>query len=379
GGMGGMYGGMGGMGGMYGGMGGMGGMYGGMGGMGGMYGGMGGMGGMYPYTGGYSAPGYPPIVGAGATPAASAAAGSDQTGSYLTPGAAGAAFKGPRVVPNPMDNTLLIQATPQEYEQVLKLLNDLDISPRQVLIEAKIYEVTLSDALSSGVQAFLQKKGTSTAGRQFLGSVSQGATSLSSGVLVGQSRELMAYLTMAADNRKAKVLSAPSIIATDSVPAMLNVGDEVPTLSSQGLSSAQSSGNSLFTNTVQNRSSGIMLNIMARVNPSGVVTLFITQDVSAPVAPAASAAIQSPSFSHRSVSTQVTVEDGDTIAIAGVIQEKPHGFEQRCPRVAQNSGSGRPVREPFLQYRAHGTDRTDDPPRYLRHQPDPGRHRRVAS
>jgi general secretion pathway protein D len=352
GGMGGMYGGMGGMyggmGGMYGGMGGMGGMYGGMGGgmaggyggMGGGYGGMGGgMGGMYGGMGGgyggYSNNLLPPIsgpapvyTGVATTPAATAAAAAtlDQTGSYLAPGAAGGGARGPRVVPNPMDNTLLIQATPQEYEQVLKLLKDLDVSPRQVLIEAKIYEVTLSDALSSGVQAFLQQRGASSTGdnavgRQFKGAFSGVSTALSSGMLVGQSRELMAYLTMAADNRKAKVLSAPSIIATDSIPAMLNVGDEVPTLASQGLSTAQSGGNSLFTSTVQNRSSGITLNIMARVNPSGVVTLFINQDVSAPVAPAASAAIQSPSFSHRSVSTQVTVEDGDTVAIAGVIQE----------------------------------------------------------
>jgi len=138
-------------------------------------------------------------------------------------------------------------------------------------------------------------------------------------MIVGKSRELMAFLSAAADNRKAKVLSAPSIIATDSVPAMLNVGDEVPTLTSQGYTSAQS--NALFTSTVQNRSSGITLNITARVNPSGVVPLYINQDVSAPIAPAASSAIQSPSFSHRSVSTQVTVEDGDTVAIAGVMQE----------------------------------------------------------
>ncbi len=335
GGMGGMYGGMGGM------YGGMGGMYGGMGGygamasMGGMYGGMGGM---YGGMGGYSGNMLPPISGGGPvytgtaiTPAASAAAvaaTSDQTGSYLAPGSQGGGWKGPRVVPNPMDNTLLIQATAQEYEQVLKLLKDLDVSPRQVLIEAKIYEVTLSDALSSGVQAFLQAKGTSSSGdnavgRQFKGALSSVDnalnTSLSAGMVVGKSRELMAYLSAAADNRKAKVLSAPSIIATDSVPATLNVGDEVPTLTSQGYSSAQT--NSLFTSTVQNRSSGITLNIMARVNPSGVVTLYINQDVSAPVAPAASSAIQSPSFSHRSISTQVTVEDGDTVAIAGVIQE----------------------------------------------------------
>src|SRR5262249_10651877 len=53
--------------------------------------------------------------------------------------------------------------------------------------------------------------------------------------------------------------------------------------------------------------------------PSGIVTLIINQEVSSPIAPPANAAIQSPSFSKRNVTTQVTVQDGDTIAIAGII------------------------------------------------------------
>ena len=63
------------------------------------------------------------------------------------------------------------------------------------------------------------------------------------------------------------------------------------------------------------------MNILARVNPSGIVTLIINQDVSTPIPPAAGG-IQSPSFSKRTVQTQVTVQDGDTIAIGGIIDEK---------------------------------------------------------
>jgi general secretion pathway protein D len=83
----------------------------------------------------------------------------------------------------------------------------------------------------------------------------------------------------------------------------------------------QQGGNSVFANTINNVSTGISLNVMAHVNASGIVTLVINQDVSAPVAPSASSAIQSPSFSNRSVSTQITLQDGDTIAIGGAIQE----------------------------------------------------------
>lgn len=273
----------------------------------------------------------PQTGGAGAAPAGSAQAATtttrpgDLTGSYLGYGY-GMGYgmpQSPRVVPNPFDNTLLIQATRQEYEQILKLLKELDVSPRQVLIEAKIYEVTLTGAFSSGVSAYLQRR--TNANRQLTGAFNTAdnmGLSLTAGWLVSQSRELLAFLTTQEDSRRARVISAPSVIATDSIPAGINVGSEVPTLASQAVAGGiQVGGNSLFANTIQNRQTGVTLNITARVNPSGIVTLVINQDVSAPQAPAASAAIQSPSFSRRNVQTQVTVHDGDTIAIGGIINE----------------------------------------------------------
>jgi len=298
--------------------------------------GMGGYGGMYPGAGmGYGM--QPPSV-LTSTPvpyvgpqagAAGAAVGTttgrpgDLTGSYLGYGYGYQMPQSPRIVPNPFDNTLLIQATRQEYEQILKLLKELDVSPRQVLIEAKIYEVTLTGALASGVAAFLQKR--SNADRQVTGSFNTGQNvgiSLTTGLLVGKSRELLAFLTTQEDTRRARVISAPSIIATDSIAASITVGSEVPTLASQAVAGGiQSAGSSLFANTIQSRQTGVTLNTTARVNPSGIVTLIINQDVSAPQAPAASAAIQSPSFSRRSVQTQVTLHDGDTIAIGGIINE----------------------------------------------------------
>jgi len=117
------------------------------------------------------------------------------------------------------------------------------------------------------------------------------------------------------------VLSAPSLIATDSIGASITVGNEVPTLTAQAAGNVQVGGNSTFTQSIQSRQTGVTLNVMARVNPSGIVTLIINQEVSAPQSPAASSSIQSPSFSQRSVQTQITMQDGDTIAIGGIINE----------------------------------------------------------
>ena len=144
----------------------------------------------------------------------------------------------------------------------------------------------------------------------------------SGGTLVGQSRQLLALLQLTESKTRAKVLSAPSVIATDSIPASITVGDSVPTLTSQAVNAGVTSGgNSLFTQTISNTSSGIGLNILARVNASGIVTMVINQNVTAPEPNPTGTSIDSPSFSQRNVSTQVTVQDGDTIAIGGIINE----------------------------------------------------------
>ena len=331
----------------------------GMGGYGGMMGGMGGYGmgmggyGMNPMSmggygmnpmgmGGYSSMGAAGMSGLGQRSATSGVAGqtgvtaqmgtpapamgANMTGQFLGAGAMmggyGMGMMGPRVVPNMMDNSLLILASGEEYASIIKLLRQLDVPPRQVLIETKIYEVTLTGALSYGVAAYLKDKADTTAGgqRKLLGELTNTGVNLTFGALIGQSRALFAALNTGEVRDRTRVVSAPSIIATDSVSASINVGLEVPVLQSQAVTGAQTSGSSLFANTISNRKTGVTLQITPRVNPSGVVTLEVNQEVSSPQAPG-TGAIQSPSFSQRTISTQVTVEDGDMIAIGGIISE----------------------------------------------------------
>jgi general secretion pathway protein D len=304
-------------------------------GMGGAYGVMGQMGmggGMYPgaYSGTQGTYGPTPLAMSTSPMATQNPAAmtnnnpADQTGMYLGYNMM-QQQNGPRVphvIPNPFDNTILIQGTPQEYEQILGLLRQLDIPPRQILIDAKIYEVDLNGAFAAGVSAYLDKKDTGPFSRTLNAASGVGGLSLTTGALVLRSHELLAALTASETGSHSKVISAPSIIATDSIPATLNVGDDVPVLTSQAIAGGvQSGGSSVFTNTVSNRSTGVTLNIMARVNSSGIVTMLINQNVSSPQPPATSSAIQSPSFSNRSFQTQITVQDGDTVAIGGIILE----------------------------------------------------------
>jgi len=332
--------GMGAMGG-YGGMGAMG-AYGGMGAYpganGGAYGGMGAYGGYNNYNP-YQQVSVPPInmaVGSSVNPQPAGTPATDMTGAYLS--MAGAGPQGqpgqpriPHVIPNPFDNTLLVQSTPAEWEQISSLLRQLDVPPRQVLIDAKIYEVELTGAFSAGVQSYLDKRDTGPVSRTLNIATSGTGLGLSIGALVLKSHELLGILSTAETTHQSRIISAPSIIATDSIPASMNVGEDVPVLTSEAVvSGVNQNGSSPFANTISNRSTGVSLSITAFVNSSGIVTMQISQDVSAPQGNAVSN-IDSPSFSRRSFSTQVTVQDGDTIAIGGFIGEEKDNDSSGVP------------------------------------------------
>lgn len=291
-----------------------GGGYGGAGGFGGGYG-MGGMG------------GFIQIPGVSRGPVAGAASGAegatDQTGSTLGEAAAGqAVVGGVRIVPDFVNNLIVVQATKQEWEVIRRTLQQLDFPPRQVLIDAKIYEVRLTGALSAGVRAFLQTRGGANVGgeRKLTGRSTGGGLNLTAGALVGATRALGLELQAMQSQGRSKVISAPSIVATDNIAASITVGTSVPVLASQGVAGgAQQGGTSLFSNTIQNVQTGVILSITPRINASGIVTMEIDQEVSS--VSAQTGPIDSPSIDRSNVTTQVTVNDGDTVAIGGIIKE----------------------------------------------------------
>jgi general secretion pathway protein D len=307
----------------------MGGYGGGYGGYSGGYGGYGGGYGGYGY--GAYAPQYPtmqpqPMAATTQRPAAGGSA--DQTGTYLTNGQQQQQTM-PRIVPNTINNSLLIEATPAQYHNLLKLLSQIDIPPLQILLESKIYEVQLSQGMQSQISAYLQPQ-TSSAARQFVGSLVGPTTALSAGWVVGKSRELMAFLNLQETENKARTISAPSLIATDSIPASITVGTEVPVFTSESASSVQTGGTTNVVQGISSRTAGVTLNVMAEINPSGIVTLIINGEDSSVGAPPTSGPDTS-SFATRNVQTQITMQDGDTIAIGGIINEESNYTSQGIP------------------------------------------------
>jgi general secretion pathway protein D len=223
-----------------------------------------------------------------------------------------------RIITDPVSNSVIVQGTAQEYADIAKTLDKLDVVPRQVQIEARVYEVDLTGALSLGLEYALQQRGTGTTPLQFLGGYAKSALTGSTGTVVG-SRQLMAFLTATENRSRVRTLSAPTLLTTDSTEARIQVGISVPMLTSQALvAGAQSGSNSLFTNTINNQDTGIMLSVTPRITSTGLVSLRINQEVSA-AQPNSSSTIQSPSISKRTVTTQAVAQDGQTIALGGMI------------------------------------------------------------
>ena len=246
----------------------------------------------------------------------------DQTGALLgaEAGAPGGAV-GIRIVPDVINNLIVVQATQQEWEIIRKTLRQLDFPPRQVLIDAQVYEVSLSGALSSGVSAFLRSRGGTGAlnERKLTGDFGGGVLNLSMGALVGATRELAVFLQASQSDGRTKVISAPSVIATDNIPATITSGQTVQLRASEGLTQAGSA----LINTITNVQTGITLSITPRVNASGIVTMEVNQEVSVP--------LPGNSIDRRNIQTQVTVADGDTVALGGVMQETNIYDRDRVP------------------------------------------------
>jgi general secretion pathway protein D len=271
-----------------------------------------------PAFGGYAA--QVPAANATGLMAGAAATAAGSTTAAATPGVP--AVIPPRIIANPLDNKLIIQSDAQQYQNILKILKELDVPPRQILLEAKFYSVDLSDSFASSITEQLAQNGTAgLSPLQFLGSSifnsTTSALNLSTGVLVGQSRQLLLALSATASHTFSKLLSEPSLIATDSIPATINVGTQVPV--STGTTTIPSAGGAVTSSSISSQNTGITLQVNARINSSGVVTLIINQENSS-VNPTASNA-SGTAFDQQVVQTQITMMDGDTIAIGGLISE----------------------------------------------------------
>jgi general secretion pathway protein D len=278
-------------------------------------------------------------------------------------GAGGAGLlQGVRITADNVNNTLLINASQENYKIIERTLRQVDRPQLQVAIDVTIAEVTLNDNLSYGVQAFLTSKnlGLGTDKGSILNApVSTALPAVVNGVtgaflqravpgfnfLVGSEAQPSAILDALHTVTDLKVLSNPSLVVIDNQVATLVVGDQVPisTGSASVLNAATATSNTVI-NSVDYRPTGIIVRVSPRVNANGNVRLDIEQEISNVVTTAGAAAASTPNLtptvSQRKVKSSIVVASSQTVLLAGLIQEQTEKDRSGLPIFDDLPGAG---------------------------------------
>ncbi len=238
---------------------------------------------------------------------------------------------GSKVVVNSVANSIIIQSSPAEYQQIYGLLQELDRPARSALIMATVAEVILSDDEQFGFNWLLSQFNSGGyivnggMGSKPVGGVASAAgIALNIASVAGDPRAL---LTALATSSKVRVLSNPSIVTVSGQQASIQVGQDVPVTTGQ-LSNSSTGGGVL--NTVQYRNVGVILKVKPTIRAGGRIDLEIGQEVSG-VASVATAAGNTPLINTRRVDTKLSTVDGNTMLIGGLISEQREGANAGIP------------------------------------------------
>jgi general secretion pathway protein D len=240
------------------------------------------------------------------------------------------------IIADEVNNAILIKATQRDYTILSGVLKEIDIVPRQVLIDVLIVDVSLKNDLQYGVQWFLKTRGIKTGGKDMTADIglnkkdfgltensllSSSLTGFSAGLFSGG--DLRSLINLLASESKANIVSAPNILAVDNQESTIEIVEDQPTVSSSQTSTETTS----VTQTIQYRSVGVILKVTPLINESGLVSMEVEQEVSNYLGESTVEGISSPIFQTRKASTNLVVQDGHTIIIGGLMQtrhEKSH-------------------------------------------------------
>lgn len=248
----------------------------------------------------------------------------------------GGVLQGSLIVDAPR-NALIFQGAATEWERMLPLLRQMDVPARQVVIEVTIAEVTLDDDRQLGF-AWQRIGGNSAIGSGTIGSsgtVSGGSDNTASGsglnYLINTTGVVRAQLNALATANRLSVLSTPRLMVKSGEEASIEVGTEVPVLSSQTAATQQTNGSSNILQSIQNRRTGIILNVRPVVYSDDRIDLEVRQEVSDALPVGADAAIQSPAISNRVISTSLTLRDGGSVLMGGLMSNRKTESDNGVP------------------------------------------------
>ena len=255
---------------------------------------------------------------------------------------------------DPMTNSLIVTAPDAIYNNIRKVIDQLDKRRAQVYVEALITEVSTDKAAEIGIQWQAGKLGSTTAfgGTNFstggnnvlnlAAGLASGSAStlpgnglnllLGSGTITVGGREI-ANLNMLArlleSDTKANILSTPNLVTLDNEEAKIVVGQNLPFVTGSYATTGTATTTSPFT-TVERKDVGLTLKVKPQISEGGTVRLQIYQEASTVVANSVGNAT-GPITNKRSIESTVLVDDGAVIALGGLVEDTYSGGVEKVP------------------------------------------------
>ncbi len=248
-----------------------------------------------------------------------------------------------RIFADEVTNTVIILAIPEDYERIRNTLERLDIQPRQVIIETLIAEVTLSDELRFGLEWSLKTNVNITGIRPFKRDIELGAdvgfnsanldpTKLTGFTFLAKDASgiVRSMLQTLASESRLKVIASPHILASDNREARIQIGDQVPVVTSE----TNVTGTTNIQRTISYKDTGTILKVKPQINQGGLVSLEINQEVSDYTMKVMYGS-EYPVIYKRETTTNVVVQDGETIIIGGLIKDKTDRTQEGLPLLSK--------------------------------------------
>jgi general secretion pathway protein D len=260
-------------------------------------------------------------------------------------------------------NRMVIRTTPRTYAMVKAVLETLDTVPAQVLLQVLIAEIRLADNSEFGLEYYAKASSgdsyrsligyDSNMGADASGSLSDTDGSGFKYMLFNKNDDgKYAYLRAAASTSNFKILSSPQLAAVSGTAASIDIAEDVPTITKTV--SDTSSGATSTSNEVQYRKTGILLKVTPHVTKGGLITMEISQEVSERGEDVSAGGSTYPSFIDREMITALSLRDGGTIIVGGIIQERNRQSSNSLPFIAKV-----PLLASLFGQNTHAVDRTE--------------------
>ncbi|MCB9894773.1 MAG: type II secretion system protein GspD [Planctomycetes bacterium] len=259
-----------------------------------------------------------------------------------------------RIISNPDRNSIVVYELESRMPRITQIMRLLDTAPEQVLITAKLIEVTLDDYMGYGLELFTSHSADNLNDGRFAGG-SQDTGSGTVGGLFGQptgfdpffatftNPRIDVRLELLANEGRVETLSQPTQMVSNGQQARIEVGQEVPYLQSSG----QTGGST--TASVSFKEVSIVMDVTPTVLEGGLIRLDVTVTVREVIGNIAIEGNNTPVLSKRESKTNVFVRDGETLVMGGLMRERERMEENGLPFLKDI---------PFLGYLFKSANRT---------------------